>query len=162
VQEDQVRPPNNDNNKFVSLALYFHYCLHICPANLNFNHLFLAGKLFQEYIYKAWAVAEQKCLGQLKHIQDKLRAEIYQGLADTIAANADINLNNLGQCFILPLSFIGGTCHMQQQCQDALAINCHFGGEDLFITITANPSWPEIQDTLFEGQTASDHPDLVV
>ena len=161
-QEDQARPHNNNDDKFVSLALYFRYQLHIRPADLDSNHLFLAGKLFQEYICEAWAVAEQKRLGQLKHIQDKLRVEIYQGLADTVAANADTNLNNLGQHFILPSSFTGGTRHMQQQCQDALAINHHFGGGDLFITMTANPFWPEIQDALFDGQTASDCPDLVV
>src|SRR6266436_9307868 len=59
-------------------------------------------------------------------------------------------------------SFSGGTRHMQQQLQDALAINCYFGGGDLFITMTANPSWPEITDALLEGQTTSDRPDLVV
>ena len=37
---------------------------------------------------------------------------------------------------------------MQQHCQDALAINHHFEGEDLFITITANPTWPKITSTL--------------
>ena len=51
---------------------------------------------------------------------------------------------------------------MQQHCQDALAINCYFGGGDLFITMTANPNWPEIQNALLYNQTASDHPDLVV
>ncbi len=162
VQEEQPRPHNNNDEKTVSLGQYFRYHLHIRPTDLESNHLFLAGKLFQEYICEAWAVAEQKRLGQLKKIQKQLRAEIYQGLADTIAANADTNLNNLGQHFILPSSFTGGTCHMQQQCQDALAINRHFGGGDLFITMTANPSWPEIQDALFQGQTASDRPDLVV
>src|SRR5258708_13290128 len=109
VQEEQPRPHNNNDEKTVSLGQYFHYRLHIRPADLESNHLFLAGKLFQEYICEAWAVAEQKRLGQLKKIQKQLRAEIYQGLADTIAANADTNLNNLGQHFILPSSFTGGT-----------------------------------------------------
>jgi hypothetical protein len=51
---------------------------------------------------------------------------------------------------------------MQQHLQDALAINRFYGGGDLFVTMTANPSWPEIKDALFPGQTASDRPDLVV
>ena len=51
---------------------------------------------------------------------------------------------------------------MQQQCQDALAINRYFGGGDLFVTMTANASWPEIQNTLLNGQEPSNHPDLVV
>ena len=54
------------------------------------------------------------------------------------------------------------TCHMQQLLQDALAINCYYGGEDLFITMTANPAWPEVQSALVHGQAAHNHPDLVV
>jgi len=51
---------------------------------------------------------------------------------------------------------------MIQNCQDALAINRHFHGADLFITITANPNWPDVTWELLPGQTASDCPDLVV
>jgi hypothetical protein len=50
---------------------------------------------------------------------------------------------------------------MQQLCQDALAINRYFGGGDLFITMTANPAWPEIKDALLHNQTATEHPDLI-
>ena len=49
-EEAQQDANNNQNNKFVSLAQYFRYCLHICPSHLDSNHLFLAGKLFQEYV----------------------------------------------------------------------------------------------------------------
>ena len=51
---------------------------------------------------------------------------------------------------------------MQQQCQDALAINRYFGGGDLFITMTANSSQPEIKNALLDGQAAHDRPNLVV
>ena len=132
------------------------------PIFIESNHLFLAGKLFQEYVCEAWAVAEQKRLSQLRAIQSKLRVEIYQGLVDAVAANADANLNDLGRRFILPSSFPGSTRNMQQHCQDALAINRYFGGGDLFVTMTANPAWPEIEGALLHGQTASDRPDLVV
>ena len=50
---------------------------------------------------------------------------------------------------------------MQAACQDALAINRHFKGADLFITMTANPNWPEIKDALLPGQKAEDCSDLV-
>src|SRR6266403_1572611 len=159
-QDDQPAPANEE--RFLPLAKYFRYRLHICPTQNESQHLFLAGKLFQEYVCEAWAVAEQKHLSQLKSIQDKLRVEIYQGLADAVAADVDTNLDNLGRCFILPSSFSGGTCHMQQQLQDVLAIDHYFGGGDLFITMTANPSWPEITGALLQGQTTSDCPNLVV
>ena len=48
-QEDQVAQQNDENDengKFVSLAQYFRYRLHIRPTHLDSNHFFLAGKLF--------------------------------------------------------------------------------------------------------------------
>jgi hypothetical protein len=35
------------------------------------------------------------------------------------------------------------------------------GRPDIFVTMTCNPNWPDIQKNLFPGQTASDRPDLV-
>jgi Helitron helicase-like domain at N-terminus len=126
------------------------------------NHLFLSGKLFQEFTCEAWAVAEQNRLNYLRHHQGQLHIEVYSGLVDAIAANAGVASNELGKHFILPSSFAGSTRNMQQHCQDTLAINRYFGGGDLFITMTANPTWPEIQSALLYDQTASDRPDLVV
>jgi len=153
---------NNENDKYISLVQYFRYRLHIRPTHLDSNHLFLAGKLFQEYVCESWAITEQKRLAQLRAKQDDLRAEVYKGLADAVAHDIDTSLENLGKRIILPSSFSGSTRHMQQQCQDALAINRYFGGGDLFITMTANASWPEIQNALLDGQGAHDRPDLVV
>ena len=49
---------------------------------------------------------------------------------------------------------------MKQCLQDALAL-AHFHKKiDLFITMTCNPSWPEITQELLPGQTAADRPDL--
>src|SRR6266404_4821023 len=155
ANEQDIHPAPANKEHFLPLAKYFHYRLHIRPTQNDSQHLFLAGKLFQEYVCKAWAVAEQKHLSQLRSIQDRLRVEIYQGLADAVAAEVDANLDNLGRCFILPSSFSGGTRHMQQQLQDALAINCYFGGADLFITMTANSSWQEITDALFQAKLKS-------
>ena len=119
---------------------YYCYCLHICPLHHDSIHLFLSGKLFQEFVYKIWAVTEQNCLSFLKHNQKELRSEIYQSLVDAMAANADASMDELGKRFILPSSFFGSTCNMQQHLQDALAINCYYGDGDLFITMTANPA----------------------
>ena len=35
------------------------------------------------------------------------------------------------------------------------------GKPDIFLTMTANPKWPEIQENLLPHQTASDRPDIV-
>jgi len=82
-------------------------------------------------------------------------------VVDALAADANATGDGIGQHTILPSSFVGGTRNMVQKCQDALAINRHFHGADLFITITANPNWPEVTRELLPGQIASDRPDLV-
>ena len=156
-------PPEADNSrKYVSLDEYFRYRFHIRPHHIDSIHLFLSGNLFQEYVCEAWAVTEQKRLYQLKACQNQLRADVYNGLADAVATNANVDVRELGKRIILPSSFVGGTRNMQQHCQDAFAINRYFGGGDLFITMTANPKWPEITNNLLYNQTASDRPDLVV
>jgi hypothetical protein len=144
------------------MAEFFRYRLHIRPIDIESNHLFLSGKLFQEFVCEAWAVAEQNRLNYIRKNQAKLRVELYKGLADAVAADADANQNELGKRLILPSSFSGSTRNMQQHCQDALAINRYYGGGDLFITMTANPAWPEVEHALLYNQTASDRPDLVV
>jgi hypothetical protein len=145
--------------KHVSLVEYFAYRLHIRPNEQN--HLFKAGRLFQEYIVDSWASAEQYRLRWFRNNQDTIRADVYSGLADTVAADPGVNGRNIGMRTILPSSFTGSTRFMIQNLQDALAINRHFGGADLFLTMTADPNWPEIKAELLPGQTAADRPDLV-
>ena len=50
---------------------------------------------------------------------------------------------------------------MRQRCNDTVVIFNKNGSIDLFITVTANPRWKEIQSNLLPGETASDRPDLV-
>jgi hypothetical protein len=86
----------------------------------------------------------------------------------------NLNLAEHGQCIILPSSFQSSERHMTQLFQDAMAIARTFGKPDIFLTMTANPNWPEIQDQLLwevppaqgenhhrRRQKASDHPDIV-
>ena len=42
-----------------------------------------------------------------------------------------------------------------------MAICRHFHKPDLFLTMTANFKWPEVVQSLFPGQTATDCPDIV-
>ncbi|KIK21179.1 hypothetical protein PISMIDRAFT_83047, partial [Pisolithus microcarpus 441] len=48
-----------------------------------------------------------------------------------------------------------------QLLQDSLAICREYKKPDLFLTMTANGSWPEITENLFPGQSPVDRPDLV-
>ena len=154
-QEGRVRVGRST----VSQLEYFQYRLH--PRLNESDHIFRAGKLFQEYAVDAWATTEQARLSYIQHNQDKIRAETYQGLADAVAADPTANGEDIGQRIILPSTFSGSSRYMIQNCQDALAINRHFHGADFFLTMTANPNWPEIKEALLPGQTTADRPDLV-
>src|SRR6202041_2350300 len=150
------------SHKHVSKSEFYCYRLHPRPPAIEPQHIFLTGKLFQEFICDGWATAEQARLLWILLNQETIRGEVYAGLADAVAANVDTDAESLGQRIILPSSFAGSTRHMQQLLQDALAINRHRRGGDIFLTITANPAWPEIRDALQPGQTAADRPDIVV
>ena len=146
----------------VSMAEFHRYRLFICAPDVESNHIFLTANLYQEYVCETWAVSEQNHLNFIRQHQDDLCIDVYKGVVDAVSANADADWSQLGKRFILPSTFSGSTCHMQQLCQDALAINHYYGGGDLFITMTANTGWPEVQAALLPGQSASDRPDLVV
>lgn len=61
----------------------------------------------------------------------------------------------------LPSSFHGGRRHLKQKASNALAIVFELGNPSLFITLTCNPMWQEIQSQLLPGQTAFDRDDIV-
>lgn len=50
---------------------------------------------------------------------------------------------------------------MTQIYQDSMAIVRELGKPSLFVTVTANPHWREIQAELREGQSATDRPDII-
>ena len=81
------------------------------------------GKLLQQYMVNMWAVVDQARLSYLRFHQSDLRAALYSGLEDSLSGHDEpVDLHNLGQHTILPSSYIGGPCHMQQRFQDVMAI----------------------------------------
>ena len=62
---------------------------------------------------------------------------------------------------ILPASHPGSKRWSFKRCQDGYAICRKFKKPDLFITMTTNPKWPEIQNNLNPGENAEDRPDLI-
>ena len=124
----------------------------------------------------AWASIEQSTLNWIKYHQKELRADVYSGLRDAVLGDRPENLNlaEHGCHIILPSSFQGGERHMQQLFQDSMALCRHYRKQDIFLTMTANPKWPEILEQLLleapppaganyqqRRQTAADRPDIV-
>ena len=52
--------------------------------------------------------------------------------------------SKVGQRVILPASFIGESRDTKRRYVDAMSLVQKYGNLDLFLTMTCNPSWPEI------------------
>ncbi|XP_011878931.1 PREDICTED: uncharacterized protein LOC105568104, partial [Vollenhovia emeryi] len=126
----------------------------------DFNVFLLGRRLFQQWLVDNYVKIEKDRTDYCKTHQKELRSETYQGLIDYMQ-NLSNNLNGrIGKMVILPSSFIGSPRNMLQNYQDAMAIVAKFGKPDLFITMTCNPKWREIDENLLHGQQASDRPDI--
>ncbi|PPR07149.1 hypothetical protein CVT24_010778 [Panaeolus cyanescens] len=151
---------NRSKRTKVTLLRYTAFRLH--DRSDEFSCLLRGGRLLQRYIVDMWAAADQKNLRYLRQNQHLFRCPISSGLMDAFNdADGDIDLNELGQRVILPSSYTGGPRQMHERFQDSLAIARHLKKVDLFITMTCNPRWKEIQDELKEHETPYDRPDLV-
>ncbi|XP_077201143.1 uncharacterized protein LOC143841157 [Paroedura picta] len=140
----------------VTQMQYYQYRLSVRDT---FNPFLAAGKLTQQYIVDAYVKTEANRLNYLRQNQNTLRAENYRGLMDHLQ-QATGNTPPPGTAIILPSSFQGSPRNMMQNYQDAMAIVRQYSKPDLFITMTCNPQWPEIQDNL-QGQPAENRPDIV-
>ena len=126
--------------------------------NKEYNVLHHSGRLFQQYVVDKYAQIESQRLEFLKYNQSTLRAELYNGLEDHIRSG---DHERVGRRTILPSTYIGGPRNMASNYQDCMALVKKFGKPDLFVTMTTNPKWDEIQEAIYPGQTAQDRPDIV-
>jgi hypothetical protein len=156
----KMHDPERPDRKLTQLRFYAYQ---LFPRTGVFSLVLHSGRLTQQYMVDVWACIEQERLRYLTSpaTQQKLRVELYKGLADHISNSDHVDLDSLGRRTVLPSSFTAGPRYMGQICQDALAIGRYFKKPDLFITMTANPAWPEITRELRPFETASDRPDLV-
>ena len=143
---------------------------HTCLQHVNYqlmdrkgivNPILCGNTLGQQYIVDQFAKAELSRLNYVECNQKEMRAEVYSGAKDAMKQSDGEGLGKVGKKVILPSSFTGGDRYMHQQYLDAIGLYQRFGHPHLFITMTCNPNWKEIQDRLKPGQTALDRPDLV-
>ncbi|KAL4562272.1 hypothetical protein LXL04_034471 [Taraxacum kok-saghyz] len=68
----------------------------------------------------------------------------------------DMPTSMIGQRIVLPASFIRGPRDMRRRFLDAMALVQDGGKPDIFLTMTCNPKWLEIQNELLPWQKAED------
>jgi hypothetical protein len=127
----------------------------------DFNPILSGGKLTQQYIVDSYLQVEANNLNFIRTRQNKLRTELYQGLADHVEQQEKNSKVPPGIPVILPSSFEGSPRNMRERCADAMSIFGKFGPPDVFVTFTANPKWPEITENLQICEEPHDRPDLI-
>ncbi|XP_023771820.1 uncharacterized protein LOC111920477 [Lactuca sativa] len=157
IEEDLEETDGRTGRKTVSMREYYCYKLQI---RSNLNLIMLGGRLFQQFVVDIYIKIETSRLEFCRKSQSKIRAELYQGVVDCINDGED-QPSMVRRRVVLPASFIGGPRDMRGRFLDAMALVQNCGKPDIFLTITCNPNWPEIQNELLHSQTAQDRPDLV-
>jgi len=147
--------------KRLTLRQYAAFRLH--DRQNQFSTILHGGQLLHHYIVDMFAGIDQNRLHWLTNNQSQLRLSHVQGMEDALNGQQDdhITLSNIGQRIFLPSSYSGGPRDMHQRFQDSMAIARHFKKIDIFLTITANPNWPEIKRELLPTQQPHDRPDLI-
>lgn len=152
--DEQLKQYTND--RLTQMEFYSH---RLFQRPSEYSTILRAGKLFQEFIVDAWAATEQNRLSYYRHNQGEIRGELYQDLTDI--GPDGLEPGQVGRQIILPSSFPGSPRHMFEIFQDSMAITRYNQHPDIFLTMTANPKWPEITEALLPHQKAVDRPDLV-
>ncbi|XP_057418412.1 uncharacterized protein LOC130712602 [Lotus japonicus] len=117
-------------------------------------------RLFQQFLVDCYSMIEAQRLSYIKGNQKTIRRDFLSGLEEAME-KGDVDSASVGTRIVLPSSFTGGRRYMFNNCQDAMAICKHVGYPDLFITVTCNPKWLEIQRCVSEkGLNAYDRPDI--
>ncbi|KAF0748275.1 hypothetical protein AaE_007399, partial [Aphanomyces astaci] len=140
---DMSQDPVDDSSKRMSIHQYSNYKLY---QRLAFSPLHMAGKLGLQYWTDQFCRIETNRLRWFAENQKTVRSDMYEHVQDAIAGEHDAT--RIGQRIILPSSYTGGDRHMTQNYQDTMSVVRKFGKPDLFITMTCNPNWKEIQDAL--------------
>ena len=125
-----------NTQKRVTVRQYYCYKLQIRPASRSI--LLFSGRLLQQYVVDMYIKIESSRLDYILREQKKIRADLYQGIVDSISAG-EVRGNMIGKRIVLPNSFIGGPRDMRHRYFDAMALVQRFGKPDIFLTITCNP-----------------------
>ncbi|XP_074306096.1 uncharacterized protein LOC141641325 [Silene latifolia] len=123
--------------------------------------LLKVGRCLQQYIVDMYVKVENTRLDYFRKNQETIRAELYQGILDTVDAGESCGAN-VGRRVILPPTYICGPRDLKKRYLNAMSLVHEYGKPDLFVTMTCNVNWPEIKEQLGPGEEAQNRPDIVV
>ena len=126
------------------------------------EHLFTSGRMFQEYVIDAYTKHLDSTCSWASNNQATLLSKVRSTTAQACAQAASTGDPLIGvKRTILPKSVTGSPADYKERYQNALKLIQMQGKPDLFITMTCNPQWPEIQRELLPGECWENRMDLV-
>ncbi|GBP10543.1 hypothetical protein EVAR_76387_1 [Eumeta japonica] len=134
-------------NKNLSAMNYYAYRMMIRTHEENV--ILKCRRLFQQFAVDMYVKVETERLAFIRFNQAKLRSEDYIHLRDAIHSDGDVQ--NIGRLTILPSTYIGSHTHARIRSR-RYDVRAKLWNSDLFITVTCNPKWTEIERELEPGQ----------
>lgn len=168
IEEQADGGGRRQRRRAVTAREYYNYLCHFrdqtgdsvvrTPENTR-DVIFYGRRLFEQWLCDQWTKVEDNKLHWVRTHQQQIRADLYQNLED--ALDNDEDLAQSGRRVILPSSFTGSPRNLHQRFLDVMAMTHQFGPPHLFITMTANPNWDEVQEALKPGQSPRDRADII-
>lgn len=156
---DSIDGQKNRQRQRVTLREFIAF--RIQERDVEFGNIVNSRRLFQQFVVDCYTMVESQRLMWIRLNQKLIRCDLLNGLQEAIT-RGEIDSSSVGRRVVLPASLTGGTRYMFNNCQDAMTICKRFGYPDLFITITCNSNWREIQEFVSaRGLKACDRPDIV-
>ncbi len=153
---------NGKRQKKLTCLMFYSWRLYQRPG--EFNSILSGCRLFQHYLVDQFCKMESERLSYVAQNQSKMRAESYSRLRELLADSGgphdESEAVRLGKLVVLPSTYVCGERYMRQKMHDIIATSTKLGHPDIFLTMTCNPNWVEIQRSLLPGQSAQDRPDL--
>jgi PIF1-like helicase/Helitron helicase-like domain at N-terminus len=162
VRPLNLRESSMAKNRVTQRMWYRHFAFF---RTNTFNVFKWARRLSQRYWVDAFAVIDQERMEFARRNQKTFRSDLYRGLQDIFRVEDEETTSSpsgAGHRVILPASYIGGDRFMRKLYQDSMALLRRYGKPSLFVTMTANPNWPEIKAYLPSNADAASNPAIAV
>ncbi|XP_057790800.1 uncharacterized protein LOC131007904 [Salvia miltiorrhiza] len=145
-----------------SVAMREYYCYLFQIRTDDIINILRTGRVIQQFQIDTYVKIETQRLDFFRHNQSKfeMRAKSYQGIVESITSNGVISAKSIGKRVLLPKTFTGGPRDLRCRYMNALALVAKFGRPDIFLTMTCNPKWVEIQSELFPVEKSHNRADL--
>ncbi|XP_027120568.1 uncharacterized protein [Coffea arabica] len=158
--DSEERAVENGKRQKSNVTAREYYCYKLQMRPNDDSMLLHTLRLLQQYSVDIYVKIETSRLVFHRKKQNEIQTEALKGIMDSVSAG-ETSGSRVGRRVLLPASFIGGPRDMRHRYLDAMSLVQRYGKPSIFLTMTCNPMWREIQDNLMYKEKAHDRPDLL-